>query len=46
MVGSEEVILIAIGEKANSAPFAVSYLDWLEYLREALHKSATRVIFE
>src|ERR1035441_2177027 len=33
MVGSEEVILIAIGEKANSAPFAVSYLDWLEYLR-------------
>ena len=33
MVGSEEVILIPIGEKANSLPFAVSYRDWLEHLR-------------
>jgi hypothetical protein len=31
-VGSEEVILIPVGEKANSSPFAVSYRDWLEYL--------------
>jgi hypothetical protein len=31
-VGSEKVILILIGEEANSLPFAVSYRDWLEYL--------------
>ena len=38
-VGLEKVILIEVGEGANSAPFAISYQDWLEYLKsDALEK--------
>jgi hypothetical protein len=40
-VGSEEVILIPIGEKANSLPFAVSYRDWLEYLKSGALRRTT-----
>jgi hypothetical protein len=40
-VGTEEVILIPVGEKANSSPFAVSYRDWLEYLRSGVLRKTT-----
>jgi hypothetical protein len=40
-VGSEEVILIPIGEKADSSPFAVSYRDWLEHLRSGALRKTT-----
>ena len=40
-VGSQKVILIPIGERSNSSPFAVSYQDWLEYLRSGALRKTT-----
>ena len=32
-IGLEKVILIEVGEDANSVPFAIGYRDWLEHLK-------------
>ncbi|GAA5176215.1 hypothetical protein GCM10025771_10360 [Niveibacterium umoris] len=40
-VGREKIILIEVGEAANSLPFTISYRDWLEHLKsDALRKIA------